>query len=354
MLFSVGCGAPAAAPVPAEATPVPPTSTPVPPTAAPVLPTATPVPPTATSTLTPAPTPTIDRFAHLSGLVLLADHDRSNTLLAVAADGISEERFELGSDGDFASSPDSATILHALDGAIYKVNLSTGRESLIVDMGDGHDVNSLNFSAAGKRLAFTDYGMLYVVELADGQEHQVYSSLEGSYMGGLKAACEVQYLMWADRSRLVFYVGHKLPDAILGNAERRTITCSDRVWHEVDTDTGKEQRLEHVSWFSEEFLRELEDRYDQECQLSPDGSKLVCDDWIENAVIIVEQGGKVYKLDGRMSSFTWSFDSSYFVGVPRGTNSPWIVPADLGEPPIEFHDCRCTPLLWLPPADANR
>jgi WD40 repeat protein len=339
MLFLVGCSTPAATLVPPMATPAPPTPTPV--------------PPTATPTLTPAPTPTIDRFAHLSGLILLADHDRGNTLLAVAADGISEERFEINSNGDFASSPDSATILHALNGAIYKVNLSTGTESLIVDMGDSHDINNLNFSPDGERLAFTDYGTLYVMELADGQEHQVYSSLEDSYMGGLKAACEIQYLTWADGSRLIFYSGTKLPGAIVGNSERRTVPCDDRVWHEVDPGTGKEQRLDRVSSFSEEFQRQLEDRHDQWCQPSPNGQKLVCDDWIADTTAIVESDGQVYNLDGRMSSFTWSVDGSYIVGVPRGTDSLWLVPADLSEPPIKFHDCRCTPLLWLP-ADPSR
>ena len=56
-LLLVGCGAPAATPMPPTPTPVPPTATPVPPTPTPIPPTATPVPPTPTPVPPTTPTP---------------------------------------------------------------------------------------------------------------------------------------------------------------------------------------------------------------------------------------------------------------------------------------------------------
>ena len=344
------------APKPTSAATLQPTNTPEPTsTPTPIPPTDTPIPPTTTPTSvppTPTPTPTANRLAHLSGVILLDDRDEN--LLAVAADGSSERRLEVKADGEFAMSPDSATIVHEWQGRIFQVDISTGAETLITDLGKETYIENLTVSLDGKRLAYTDYGTVYVLDIASGQEELVYSSQEAQYMGGLTGHCEVHYLIWTDASKLLLYVGHKPPDAIHASGyksgDHLTISCDDRLWHEVDTRTGKTQQLDQVSQFSREFQRVLEDTYwmGDLSHLSPDGLKYAYE---KGSLYIAGPDGKAHELEGirGIFGFEWSFDSQYIIhsGGPHESEDLWIVPADLSEPPMKFRKCRCVPRLWV-------
>lgn len=322
-------------------------------------PTRTPLPtPTPAPTVTPTPNP----LAGLQGMVLVSAQGAPMRLLA--ANGLHQKEMSWLFHEVYAYSPALKAVIGVdrQDFKVYKADPETGQElelALLTDQ--AYPTQSrLQVSPDGTRVAFSNYGVITIVNLLDGELQQIPYLGARHYSNGVLGYCSIYALLWKDDNQLAFYAGREYPQVVFAPSGERSmnIECDSNALFVADLSRGTYQRtaIEEKPPLTSLFLH-LAVEYPQGA-FSPDGSMYAYADGLLLALAYADGTRQTSSIVLSPLSFnlspTWSYDSQQLIvyGSLDGVNYDlWIIPADLTREALRLEDCHtsiCLPLLWIP------